>query len=327
MQYVRLGRSGLKVSRLALGCMSFGSSGWQPWVLDESASVPILERALDLGINFFDTADFYSLGESEVIVGKVLKRLRKRHEAVIATKAYWPMSGSPNDRGLSRKHLYESVDASLKRLGTDYIDLFLIHRFDYETPLEETLDALNDLVRAGKILYLGASSMHAWQFMKALGLQRKNGWAEFVAMQPHYNLIYREEEREMLPLCRSEGVGVIPWSPLARGLLAGRKPGAEGATVRERSDAQHKHLYGSTAEQDRLVIEALARVSERHGRPAAQVAYAWVGSRPGITAPIVGLTKLAQLEDAVASLDIQLTDEDVAELEMHYRPKAVAGHV
>jgi 1-deoxyxylulose-5-phosphate synthase len=322
MEYVNLGMTGVKVSRLALGCMTFGSPQWQPWVLDEAASTPIIERALDLGINFFDTADAYSRGESEVVVGRLLKRLRARHRLVLASKLYYPISDDPNDRGLSRKHIFEAVDASLKRLGTDYIDLYQIHRFDHSTPLEETLDALNDVVRAGKVLYLGASSMHAWQFMKALGVQRRNGWAQFVSMQPHYNLIYREEEREMLPLCRSEGIGVIPWSPLARGMLAGRR-GEQARSARSESDRRLTELYGSTAEQDNAVIEAVRRVAERHGRPMAQIAYAWVASRPGITAPIVGISKLHQFDDAVAALEVKLSEEDVAEMEAPYRPKAV----
>jgi len=325
MEYVNLGKTGMKVSRLSLGCMTFGSPQWQPWVLDEAASTPIIERALDLGINFFDTADMYSRGESERIVGSVLNRLRARHALVIASKLYNVMSDDPNDRGLSRKHVFEAVDASLKRLGTDYIDLYQIHRFDYSTPLEETLDALNDVVRAGKVLYLGASSMHAWQFMKALGLQRQNGWAQFVSMQPHYNLIYREEEREMLPLCRAEGIGVVPWSPLARGLLAGRRDD-EAKSVRLATDRSQRVLYGSTHEQDEAVIAAVRRVAERHGRPMAQIAYAWVASRPGITAPIVGISKLHQFDDATASLEVKLSDEDVAEMEAPYRPKPVAGH-
>lgn len=326
MDYVNLGRTGLRISRLVIGCMSFGTPKWQPWVLDEAASTPILEKAVEHGINAFDTADMYSRGESEVVLGRVLNRMRARSDVVLMTKAYWPVGDGPNDRGLSRKHLFESVDASLKRLGTDYVDLFQIHRFDDQTPLEETLDALNDLVRSGKVLYLGASSMFAWQFMKAIGIQRARGWAEFVSMQPHYNLLYREEEREMLPLCRSEGVGVIPWSPLARGLLAARLDNEKAASVRAGSDAQHKALYGASVDQDAAVVAAVRRVAERHGRPPAQVAYAWVASRPGITAPIVGLSKLAQLEDAVRSLEIRLDDEDIAEMEAPYRPKPVAGH-
>ncbi|MCW5722090.1 MAG: aldo/keto reductase [Devosia sp.] len=322
MDYVNLGRTGLKVSRLALGCMTFGSSKWAPWVLDEAASRPIIEKAVDLGINFFDLADMYSLGASEEVVGRVLADV-PRHKLVLATKLYNPMSDDPNDRGLSRKHIFEAVDASLKRLGTDYIDLYQLHRFDYQTPLEETLDALNDVVRAGKVRYLGASSMHAWQFMKALGLQRANGWAPFVSMQPHYNLIYREEEREMLPLCLSEGIGVIPWSPLARGRLAARE---ETTTTRAQTDKTAAALYDRTREQDDAVVAAVRAVAERHGRPPAQIAYAWVATRPAITAPIVGISKLHQFDDAIAALDIGLSDDDVALLEAPYRPKWVAGH-
>lgn len=322
MEYVNLGRTGLKISRLGLGCMTFGSPSWAPWVLDEAASTPILHKALELGINFFDLADMYSLGESEALVGRALAHV-PRHKLVLATKLYNPMSQDPNDRGLSRKHIFEAVDGSLKRLGTDYIDLYQLHRFDYDTPLEETLDALNDVVRAGKVRYLGASSMHAWQFMKALGMQRANGWAPFVSMQPHYNLIYREEEREMLPLCRSEGVGVIPWSPLARGRLAGR---TSDASTRSQTDKTAGALYDRSAAQDDAVVAAVRQVAERHDRPLAQIAYAWVASRSGITAPLVGISKLHQFDDAVAALDIKLTDEDVAAMEAPYHPKPVAGH-
>lgn len=322
MDYINLGRTGLKVSRLGLGCMTFGSSQWAPWVLDEAASRPIIEKAVDLGINFFDLADMYSRGASEEVVGRVLSGL-PRHKLVLATKLYNPMSDDPNDRGLSRKHIFEAVDGSLKRLGTDYIDLYQLHRYDYETPLEETLDALNDVVRAGKVRYLGASSMHAWQFMKALGLQRANSWAPFVSMQPHYNLIYREEEREMLPLCRSEGIGVIPWSPLARGRLAGR---SDSTTTRSQTDKTASALYDRTKEQDDAVVAALKAVADKHGRPPAQIAYAWVATRPGITAPIVGISKLHQFEDAVAALEIKLDDEDVAQMQAPYHPKPVAGH-
>jgi aryl-alcohol dehydrogenase-like predicted oxidoreductase len=306
--------------------MTFGSPDWAPWVLDEAASTPIIERALDLGINFFDLADMYSAGESEVVTGRVLNRLRARHRLVIGTKLYNPMSDDPNDRGLGRKHIFEAVDASLKRLGTDYIDLYQVHRFDYSTPLEETLDALDDVVRAGKVRYLGASSMHAWQFMKAIGLQRRHGWAQFVAMQPHYNLIYREEEREMLPLCLSEGIGVTPWSPLARGLLAGRSVSDMTSTRRAETDRTARALYEATKAQDDAVIEAVRAVAERHGRPMAQIAYAWVASRPAVTAPIVGISKLGQFDDAVAALDIALSEDDVAAMTAPYRPKAVAGH-
>ncbi|HEY4203167.1 MAG TPA: aldo/keto reductase [Devosiaceae bacterium] len=324
MDYVNLGRTGLKISRLGLGCMTFGSPSWQPWVLDEAATTPIVEKAIDLGINFFDMADMYSLGESEAVVGRILKPRVPRHKLVLATKLYNPMSADANDRGLSRKHVFESVDASLKRLGTDYIDLYQLHRFDYGTPLEETLDALNDVVRMGKVRYLGASSMFAWQFMKAIGLQRQHGWAPFVSMQPHYNLIYREEEREMLPLCLSEGVGVIPWSPLARGLLAGKR---EGTTTRAETDKTIRNLYDRSKVQDDAVIAAVEKVAARHGKPMAQIAYAWVATRPAITAPLVGISKLHQFDDAVAALDIKLTDEDVREMEAPYAPKAVAGHV
>jgi len=326
MDYVTLGRTGLKVSRLAMGCMTFGSPSWAPWILNETASVPILEKALDLGFNFFDLADVYSLGVSEEVVGRILLARRPRHKLVLASKLYNPMSDDPNDRGLSRKHVFEAVDASLRRLGTDYIDLYQLHRFDYTTPLEETLDALNDVVRMGKVRYLGASSMFAWQFMKALGLQRQHGWAPFVSMQPHYNLMYREEEREMLPLCRSEGIGVIPWSPLARGRL-GRLPEETQATKRFETDKIAHNLYNHTQAQDEATIGAVKAVADRHGRSMAQIAYAWVASRPGITAPIVGISKLAQFDDALAALEITLSDEDVKELEAAYRPKAVAGHL
>tara|TARA_R110000868_G_scaffold110198_3_gene298846 strand:+ start:20245 stop:21216 length:972 start_codon:yes stop_codon:yes gene_type:complete len=322
MDYINLGSTGLKVSRLAMGCMTFGTPNWAPWVLDETQSRPILEKALELGINFFDLADMYSAGESEVVVGRVLAS-QPRHKLVLATKLYNPMSQDPNDRGLSRKHIFEAIDGSLRRLGTDYIDLYQLHRFDYETPLEETLDALNDVVRAGKVRYLGASSMHAWQFMKALGLQRAKGWAPFVSMQPHYNLMYREEEREMLPLCLAEGIGVIPWSPLARGRLAGR---STDASTRAQTDKTANALYDRSQEQDEAVITAVRAVAERHGRPPAQIAYAWVASRPGITAPIVGISKLHQFDDAVAALEVKLSDEDVALMEAPYHPKPIAGH-
>tara|TARA_R110002126_G_scaffold285701_20_gene436870 strand:+ start:3682 stop:4593 length:912 start_codon:yes stop_codon:yes gene_type:complete len=302
--------------------MTFGTPNWAPWVLDETQSRPILEKALELGINFFDLADMYSAGESEVVVGRVLAS-QPRHKLVLATKLYNPMSQDPNDRGLSRKHIFEAIDGSLRRLGTDYIDLYQLHRFDYETPLEETLDALNDVVRAGKVRYLGASSMHAWQFMKALGLQRAKGWAPFVSMQPHYNLMYREEEREMLPLCLAEGIGVIPWSPLARGRLAGR---STDASTRAQTDKTANALYDRSQEQDEAVITAVRAVAERHGRPPAQIAYAWVASRPGITAPIVGISKLHQFDDAVAALEVKLSDEDVALMEAPYHPKPIAGH-
>jgi aryl-alcohol dehydrogenase-like predicted oxidoreductase len=323
MEYVNLGRTGLKISKLGLGCMTFGSPTWAPWVLDEAAARPIIEKAVGLGINFFDLADMYSLGASEEVVGRVLKDV-PRHKLVYGSKLYNPMSGDVNDRGLSRKHIFDSIDGTLKRLNTDYIDLYSLHRFDYETPLEETLDALNDVVRQGKVRYLGASSMHAWQFMKAIGIQRANGWAQFVCMQNHYNLIYREEEREMLPLCISEGIGITPWSPLARGRLAARP---EADTTRSQTDKTAQALYDRTKDADDAVIAAVRAVAERHGRPAAQIAYAYVARRPGITAPIVGISKLHQFDDAIASLEVKLTPEDIAQLEAPYEPKRVAGHV
>ncbi len=323
MEYVNLGRTGLKISKLGLGCMTFGSPTWAPWVLDEAAARPIIEKAVDLGINFFDLADMYSLGASEEVVGRVLKDV-PRHKLVYGSKLYNPMSGDVNDRGLSRKHIFDSIDGTLKRLNTDYIDLYSLHRFDYETPLEETLDALNDVVRQGKVRYLGASSMHAWQFMKAIGIQRANGWAQFVCMQNHYNLIYREEEREMLPLCISEGIGITPWSPLARGRLAARP---EADTTRSQTDKTAQALYDRTKDADDAVIAAVRAVAERHGRPAAQIAYAYVARRPGITAPIVSISKLHQFDDAIASLEVKLTPEDIAQLEAPYEPKRVAGHV
>lgn len=321
MEYVNLGRTGLKVSRIGLGCMTFGSPDWAPWVLDAKASRPIIEKAVDLGINLFDTADMYSKGAGEEVLAEILMPLLPRHKIVLATKLFNPMSDDPNDRGLSRKHVMDSVDGSLKRLKTDHIDLLQLHRFDYETPLEETLDALNDVVRAGKVRYLGASSMFAWQFMKAIGLQRANGWAEFVSMQPHYNLVYREEEREMLPLCESEGIGVLPWSPLARGTLAGKR-----TSVRAETDGVAGQLYGSAPSQDEKIAEAVQMVANQRGVTMAQIAYAWVASRPAITAPLIGISRVELFDDAIASLDIELTDTEVDALQAAYRPKPVAGH-
>ncbi|EAR52640.1 Aldo/keto reductase [Oceanicola granulosus HTCC2516] len=322
MEYVNLGRTGLKVSRLGLGCMTFGSPDWAPWVLDAKASAPIIAKAVEHGINLFDTADMYSRGAGEEVLGEVLMPMLPRHHIVLATKLYNPMSDDPNDRGLSRKHVMDSVDGSLRRLKTDHIDLLQLHRFDYGTPLEETLDALNDVVRAGKVRYLGASSMFAWQFMKAIGLQRANGWAQFVSMQPHYNLIYREEEREMLPLCREEGIGVLPWSPLARGVLAGKR-----SSVRAETDGTANALYDASKAQDDAIVAAVAAIAADRGVPPAQIAYAWVATRPGITAPLVGISRAEQYSDAIAALDIELTADEVAALEAPYAPKPVAGHV
>ncbi len=335
MDYVNLGKTGLRVSRLCLGCMTYGASKWRPWVLDEADSRPFYERALEAGINFFDTADMYSVGESEVVTGKTLKDLGGakgswRDGLVIATKLFNPMSGDPNDRGLSRKHVMAAVDASLRRLGTDYIDLYQIHRFDPHTPVEETLEALHDVVKAGKVRYLGASSMYAWQFMKMLSISERNGWARFVSMQPQYNLVYREEEREMLPLCRSEGIGVIPWSPLARGFLASdrkRPAGGEnrqGDTTRAQSDPFADHLYYTDADFE--VKDALNQVAEAKGVSPMRVALAWVLSKPAVTAPIVGASKLHHLDDAIAALEIRLSEDEIKTLEAAYKSKPVLDH-
>lgn len=326
MEHVRLGQTGLKVSRLCLGCMTYGSPTWRPWVLGEEASLPFFRAAIEAGINFFDTADVYSLGESERVTGKALKEFAKRHEVVIATKVFSPMGRDPNNRGLSRKHIFDAVDRSLHRLGVDYIDLYQIHRFDPDTPIEETLEALNDIVRAGKVRYVGASSMYAWQFMKMLSVSRANNWTPFVSMQPQYNLVYREEEREMLPLCLDQGIGVIPWSPLARGFLAGgrAKPG-EGATERARTDEFAPRLY--YREPDHAVVDAVEAIARARGVSNMQVALAWVLRNPAITAPIIGTSKAHHLSDAVAALSLQLTDEEVKALEAPYQPKPVLDHL
>ena len=326
MEYVRLGRAGLKVSRICLGTMTYGTPQWRPWVLDEAASRPFLARAIELGINFFDTADMYSRGESERVVGRALKALAPRDQVVIATKAFYPVTEGPNAQGLSRKHLLEAIDASLQRLGTDYVDLYQIHRFDYETPIAETLEALHDIVRAGKARYIGASSMFAWQFMKMLATSDAHGWTRFASMQNHYNLVYREEEREMLPLCREEGIGVIPWSPLARGFLSGnRKRGDRQAdTVRSKTDEYARELYYS--DTDFTIAERVVSLAERRGAKPAQVALAWLLAKPGVTSPIVGASKLAHLDDAVAAAGMRLTADEQALLEEPYRPLAVLGH-
>jgi 1-deoxyxylulose-5-phosphate synthase len=325
MEYVNLGRSGLKVSRLCLGAMSYGSPAWRPWVLAEEDSRPFIRRALDLGITFFDTADMYSNGVSEQILGRALREFVRRDQVVIATKAYWPMGDGPNDRGLSRKHLMDAIDASLRRLGVDYVDLYQTHRWDAETPIEETLEALHDIVKSGKARYIGASSMWAWQFATALHLADRRGWTRFVSMQPHYNLVYREEEREMLPLCRAEGIGVIPWSPMARGFLAGnRRREGWGETVRARHDDYGQSMY--YAEDDFKVAERVTEVARARGVQPAQVALAWVLAQPGVTAPIVGATKLEQLDRAAAAAALGLTDEERRLLEEPYRPHRVLGH-
>src|SRR6266542_2084792 len=317
MEYTRLGATGLKVSRLCLGAMTYGDPGWRPWILSEEQGRPFIKRALEHGINFFDTADMYSLGKSEEVLGRALKEFTRRDKVVLATKVYYPMSDDPNDRGLSRKHVMAAVDASLKRLGTDYIDLYQIHRWDDDTPIEETLRALDNIVHAGKARYIGASSMMSWQFLKALYLADANGWTRFVSMQNHYNLVYREEEREMMPLCRAEGIGVIPWSPLARGFLAGnRKRGDRSATPREQSDSYAQSLYYSDADYD--VVDRVKEVAQAKSVAPAQVALAWLLSRPGVTAPIIGASKMEQLDQAVAALDVNLTDDEVRRLEEPY---------
>ncbi|HLW74906.1 MAG TPA: aldo/keto reductase [Gammaproteobacteria bacterium] len=324
MNYVNLGATGLKVSRICLGCMSYAVNPTD-WRLDEAASRPFIKRALELGINFFDVANMYSEGRSEILLGRALKDYAKREDVVIATKVYFPMRESPDSGGLSRKAIMTEIDASLKRLGTDYVDLYQIHRWDKDTPIEETLEALHDVVKAGKARYLGASSMYAWQFCKALYLAGLNGWTRFVSMQPHYNLLYREEEREMLPLCAAEGVGVIPWSPLARGRLA-RAWGSESATERARTDAYAKQLYEATQETDRKVVDQVSRLAAAHGVSRAQVALAWLLSKSNVTAPIVGATKPAHLEDAVAALTVRLSQKEISDLEAPYQPHPVAGH-
>lgn len=325
MQYVNLGRTGLKVSRLCLGTMTYGSPAWRPWVLPEEQGRPIIRRAVECGINFFDTADMYSRGVSEEILGRALKESTTRESVVIATKAFYPMGEGPNDRGLSRKHLFDAIDASLRRLGVEYVDLYQTHRYDPETPLDETLQALTDIVRAGKARYLGASSMYAWQFARALGLQDRHGWARFVSMQNHYNLIYREEEREMLPLCRAEGVGVLPWSPLARGFLAGnRSRDDRGETLRARADAYAHELY--YRDNDFEIAERVGQIASQRGVKPIQLALAWILRQPGITAPIIGVTRLEQLDELIAALEIRLTDEECRSVEEPYRPHPVLGH-
>jgi len=325
MTITRLGRTGLEISRICLGCMSFGepNRGNHPWTMGEAASRPFIRKALDLGINFFDTANVYSDGTSEEILGKALLDYARRDEVVIATKVHGRMHPGPNGAGLSKKAIFAEIDASLKRLGTDHVDLYQTHRWDDAVPIEETLEALNDVVRAGKALFIGASSMHAWQFAKSLAVSEKHGWARFQTMQNYVNLLYREEEREMLPLCRAEGIGVIPWSPLARGRLT---RDWDSSSARAETDSFGKTLYARTADADRKVVEAVAAVAARLGRPRAQVALAWVLHKPGVSAPIVGATRLEQLDDAVAALSLQLAPEDIAELEAPYVPHAVIGH-
>ena len=325
MDYVNLGRSGLKVSRLCLGMMSYGSPRWRNWVLDEDASRPFVKRALELGITFFDTADMYSEGESEAVTGRALRDFARRDEVVIASKVYFPTGGSANERGLSRKHILASCEASLRRLGTDYIDLYQIHRYDPDTPIDETLEALHDLIRSGKVRYIGASSMWAWQLAQALYRADARGWSRFVSMQNHYNLVYREEEREMIPLCRAEGLGLIPWSPLARGFLAGNRDRAGGGeTARAKSDDFAQSMYYQAADFE--VVDRVVELAAARGLAPAQVALAWLLGRPGVTAPIIGATRMEQLEQAVGALEIELGPDEVAALEAAYRPHPVLGH-
>jgi aryl-alcohol dehydrogenase-like predicted oxidoreductase len=326
MEYVNLGRTGLKISRICLGCMTYGEPGRgnHEWTLPEEESRPFIARAIEAGINFFDTANVYSAGSSEEILGRAIRDMVPREQVVIATKVHGPMRKDANGRGLSRKAIFAEIDASLKRLDMEYVDLYQIHRFDPETPIEETLEALHDVVRAGKARYIGASSMYAWQFCKALYLARQHGWTGFVSMQNHLNLLYREEEREMLGLCAEEGVGVIPWSPLARGRLA-REWSEAPPTKRAETDQFGKSLYKGQAEAEHAIIDAVGRVAEARGVNRAQVALAWVLTRPAVSAPIVGASRMAHLDDAIAALSIKLTHEELALMEEPYRPRAVAG--
>jgi aryl-alcohol dehydrogenase-like predicted oxidoreductase len=325
MEYVRFGRTGLQVSRITLGCMTYGTPdrGGHSWTMPEEASRPLIRQALELGINFFDTANVYSDGTSEEIVGRALKDFSTRDEVVIATKVFNRMRPGPNGAGLSRRAIFTEIDHSLRRLGTDYVDLYQTHRWDYETPIEETMEALHDVVKAGKARYIGASSMYAWQFAKANYIARMNGWTEFVSMQNYVNLLYREEEREMIPLCRDMGVAVIPWSPMARGRLT---RDWDETTARTETDEFGKTLYAGTGDADRKVVERVAELAKARGVPRAQVALAWVAQKPGITSPIVGASKPAHLTDAVAALQLNLTAEEMAFLEAAYVPHAIAGH-
>lgn len=326
MNYINLGSTGLKVSRLCLGAMTYGSKKWRQWVLEEEEGRPFIQRALELGINFFDTADMYSLGVSEEILGRALKDFAvSRDRVVIATKVFSPMGDDPNQRGLSRKHIMHSIDESLRRLGCDYVDLYQIHRFDYQTPVEETLEALHDVVKAGKALYLGASSMFAWQFGKMLYKSDALGLQRFVTMQNHYNLVYREEEREMIPLCLSEGVGILPWSPLARGFLAGnRRQQDYGETTRAKTDDFAHKLYYQPS--DFAIVDRVTEVATRRGIPNAQVALAWLLHQKGVTAPIIGASKMKHLDDAIAALDLKLDEGELKSLGEPYQPHRVLGH-
>jgi aryl-alcohol dehydrogenase-like predicted oxidoreductase len=324
MQYVKLGRTGLDVSRICLGCMTYGvpERGMHPWTLDEERSRPFIRRALELGINFFDTANSYSDGSSEEILGRAIRDFARRDEVVIASKAFFPFRKGPNGGGLSRKAIMTAIDASLGRLGMDYLDLYQIHRWDYATPVEETLETLHDLIKAGKVRYIGASSMYAWQFCKTLHLADRHGWTRFAAMQNHYNLLNREEEREMLPLCAAEGVGVLPWSPLARGRLA---RDWNESSRRMEADEFGRKLYDATADADRKIVERVSEIAQKHGVSRARIALAWLAHKPTVTAPIVGASSMHHLDDAVAALAVKLTPEEIAALEEPYLPHPVVG--
>lgn len=325
MEYVNLGKTGLKVSRLCLGTMTYGTPAWRKWVLPEDESRPFIKRSLEYGINFIDTADMYSVGVSEEVVGRALKEYTRRDEVVLATKVFNPMGDKPNQRGLSRKHIFHAIDDSLRRLGTDFVDLYQIHRWDPETPIEETMEALNDVVRAGKARYIGASSMYAWQFAKALFVSDLHGWSRFVTMQNHYNLVYREEEREMIPLCQAEGIGIIPWSPLARGFLAGnRRKEDYGETTRAKTDAYAQGLYYQ--DSDFAIVERVVALAEQRGVSAAQIAMAWMLHKPAVTAPIIGVSKMYQLDEMIAALEIKLSADEMRYLEELYQPHPVLGH-
>jgi aryl-alcohol dehydrogenase-like predicted oxidoreductase len=325
MEYVNLGNTGLKVSRICLGTMTYGTSRWRDWVLDEDESRPFIQRALELGINFFDTADIYSVGVSEEVVGRALRDIAQRDRIILATKVFNPMSDDPNNRGLSRKHIMDAIDQSLRRLGTDYVDLYQIHRFDAQTPVHETMEALHDVVKAGKARYIGASSMYAWQFAKMQHVAEMHSWTKFVSMQNHYNLVYREEEREMNPLCIDQGIGIIPWSPLARGFLAGnRTPDKGGDTTRSKSDGFAHSMY--YREDDFAIVDRLAVVADKLGYQPAQIALSWMLHKPGITSPIIGASKMPHLEQAVSAVSIDLRKEDIDYLEELYEPHPILGH-
>ncbi len=327
MDYRRMGNTGVRISQLCLGMMTYGSKQWREWILEENEARPLIQKAVEAGINFFDTADVYSLGESEVLTGKLLREFQpRRDELVVATKVFNPMGPGPNERGLSRKHIMASIDASLKRLNMDYVDLYQIHRFDPDTPIEETCDALNDVVKAGKALYIGASSMYAWQFAKMLEYQRTAGLAKFVMMQNHYNLVYREEEREMIPLCLDQQIGCIPWSPLARGFLTGSRRRGDGKseTIRAKSDDFAHSLY--YRDSDFTVVDRVAEIALQRGIPNAQVALAWVLSKPVVSAPIIGASKGYQFDDALNALAVKLTEDEIKRLEEPYEPHPILGH-